>query len=351
MQNTFGDFLKQKRQEKQLTQKELAKLLFVSDSAVSKWEKGVAHPDISLLPTLAQILEVTEHELITASVDTVARKEKAQAKKWQALSLSWHLFFYIAYGVTLLTCFIVNLAVSKALTWFWIVFASLLLAFTFTSLPRFIKKYRLIFIPLSMYLALCLLLGVCAIYTQGDWFFLASVPTLVGLLFIFTPIYIANYKAFERVKKFGAFLSLAIDFIALNIMLLIIEGYTLAGGHATTHWYFPFALPISFIVYAAVNLLVGVGYLKINKPFKTAIILILSALFLYLPPMFIKTSDVWVQKELNDTNILLANFSTWNLATIEPNIHLIVFLSAVGIAAVFALVGVLLCLAKRKNKA
>ena len=60
MENSFGCFLKQKRQEKNLTQKELAKLLFVSESAVSKWEKDVAHPDITLLPKLAEILKVTE---------------------------------------------------------------------------------------------------------------------------------------------------------------------------------------------------------------------------------------------------------------------------------------------------
>ena len=38
MENSFGEFLKQKRQEKNLTQKELAKALFVTESAVSKWE-------------------------------------------------------------------------------------------------------------------------------------------------------------------------------------------------------------------------------------------------------------------------------------------------------------------------
>ena len=63
MERSFGCFLRQNRQEKHLTQKELAKLLFVSEYAVSKWEKDVAHPDITLLPKLAQILGVTEHGL------------------------------------------------------------------------------------------------------------------------------------------------------------------------------------------------------------------------------------------------------------------------------------------------
>ena len=74
MEITFGAFLKEKRQEKNLTQKELAEKLFVSDSAVSKWEKNVARPDITLLPKLSEILGVSEHELITASIDTHARE-------------------------------------------------------------------------------------------------------------------------------------------------------------------------------------------------------------------------------------------------------------------------------------
>ena len=91
MESSFGAFLKQKRQEKHLTQKELAKLLYVSESAVSKWEKDVSHPDITLLPNLSKILDVSEHEIITASIDKKSREEKVQAKKWRTLSLSWNL--------------------------------------------------------------------------------------------------------------------------------------------------------------------------------------------------------------------------------------------------------------------
>ncbi len=39
--------------------KELAKALFVSESAISKWEKGVSYPDITLLPKLSKILGVS----------------------------------------------------------------------------------------------------------------------------------------------------------------------------------------------------------------------------------------------------------------------------------------------------
>lgn len=39
----FGTFLAQLRKEKGMTQKDLAERIFVSDKAVSKWERGVSH--------------------------------------------------------------------------------------------------------------------------------------------------------------------------------------------------------------------------------------------------------------------------------------------------------------------
>lgn len=40
--NAFGFFLSEQRKEKGYTQRELAEKLFVSDKAVSKWERGVS---------------------------------------------------------------------------------------------------------------------------------------------------------------------------------------------------------------------------------------------------------------------------------------------------------------------
>ena len=52
----FGHFLAQLRREKGMTQKELAATLYVSDKAVSKWERGLSVPDISLLVPLALLI-------------------------------------------------------------------------------------------------------------------------------------------------------------------------------------------------------------------------------------------------------------------------------------------------------
>ena len=342
MQNKFGDFLKGKRLEKGLTQKQLATELFVSESAVSKWEKGVAHPDITLLPKLSQILGITEHELITASIDNQAREEKKQAKKWRALTLTWSLFFYIAYGIALLTCFIVNLAVEGTLSWFFIVFSALLLSATFTSTPKFIKKYRLILIPLSQLLALCLLLGVCAIYTAGDWFLVAVISVLLGLTIIFFPIILCKYKIFSKLVKHGDFISIAVDFIVLNILLIIVNRYT------NGNWYFNLALPIASAVYLILNLFLCVKFLGVNKLLKTSIILVASVIFMYVPPLFLKVSSIGFQKEIDDTNLLKANLSVWNNNTIENNVHLITCLTTIFIAVCFAVAGLI---SHKKQKA
>ena len=60
----FGTFLRRLRVEHGMTQKDLAKRLFVSDKAVSKWERGLSLPDIALLRPIADTLDVTVTELL-----------------------------------------------------------------------------------------------------------------------------------------------------------------------------------------------------------------------------------------------------------------------------------------------
>ena len=60
----FGAFVAELRKEKNLTQKELAEKLFVSDKTVSKWERGLSMPNVVLLMPIADVLGVTVTELL-----------------------------------------------------------------------------------------------------------------------------------------------------------------------------------------------------------------------------------------------------------------------------------------------
>ena len=62
--NKIGNFISTLRKEKGLTQQELGNRLFVTDKAVSKWERGLSLPDITLLQELASILDVDVSEII-----------------------------------------------------------------------------------------------------------------------------------------------------------------------------------------------------------------------------------------------------------------------------------------------
>ena len=71
-----GEFIKEKRKEKNLTQKELAEKLSITDRAISKWERGICCPDISILKELSSILGVSVNELLAGEEIKKLEKEK-----------------------------------------------------------------------------------------------------------------------------------------------------------------------------------------------------------------------------------------------------------------------------------
>ena len=60
-----GAVIKRLREAKHLTQAQLAEKLCVSDKAVSKWETGKGFPDVSLIESLASVLQVSLPELLS----------------------------------------------------------------------------------------------------------------------------------------------------------------------------------------------------------------------------------------------------------------------------------------------
>ncbi len=60
-----GSVIRRLREQKQLTQEELAERLYVSGKAVSKWETGKGFPDVSLLEPLAKALGLSVIELLS----------------------------------------------------------------------------------------------------------------------------------------------------------------------------------------------------------------------------------------------------------------------------------------------
>ena len=78
----FNEKIQELRKQKGLTQEELAEKLYVSRTAISKWESGRGYPNIESLKAIAKFFSVTVDELLstdevlTIAVEDNKRKEK-----------------------------------------------------------------------------------------------------------------------------------------------------------------------------------------------------------------------------------------------------------------------------------
>ena len=66
-----GSFIAKKRKERNMSQKQLAEYLHITDKAISKWERGLSFPDITILIPLSEALNVSLYELLTGGINNV----------------------------------------------------------------------------------------------------------------------------------------------------------------------------------------------------------------------------------------------------------------------------------------
>ena len=91
-----GEFIALLRKEKNLTQKQLADELKVSDKAVSRWETGKGYPDVTSLVALSEFFSVSVNELLSGNrfcneelvdeaekniIGVIESKEKSEKKR------------------------------------------------------------------------------------------------------------------------------------------------------------------------------------------------------------------------------------------------------------------------------
>lgn len=84
----IGEFIAKKRKELGLKQKDLAEKLFVTDKTISRWENGNYMPDLTILVTLADILNTSVYELLTGEETKEIKKENIETEVRFLYSLS-----------------------------------------------------------------------------------------------------------------------------------------------------------------------------------------------------------------------------------------------------------------------
>ena len=96
----LGNFIAQRRKSLDMTQKDLASKLHVTDKAVSKWETGKGFPDLKMMEPLADALqELGRIELAVGGVIGVPDHEhhpKHQFIRWKILlAQAGYLWYYL----------------------------------------------------------------------------------------------------------------------------------------------------------------------------------------------------------------------------------------------------------------
>jgi DNA-binding XRE family transcriptional regulator/desulfoferrodoxin (superoxide reductase-like protein) len=64
-----GNLILKLRKEKKLTQKQLGEAMNISDKTISKWERGLGCPDVSLLGELSNVLGVNIEQILIGSIE------------------------------------------------------------------------------------------------------------------------------------------------------------------------------------------------------------------------------------------------------------------------------------------
>lgn len=88
MEIRIGENIKRLRKAKSVTQEQIAEVLGISVTAVSKWERGETYPDITLLFPLAHYFEVTLDELMGYDEERVQAEIAATLSEYRSLWLT-----------------------------------------------------------------------------------------------------------------------------------------------------------------------------------------------------------------------------------------------------------------------
>lgn len=219
----MGKFILELRKSKQMTQKDLAARLNITDKAVSKWERGLSCPDISLLSSIAEILGVTTSELlngersestakdIEVSIDNALYyADKTTKKRVKSLQNVCAFVFSVLFIIGIVVCIICDIAISGALTWSLIAISSIVFSwFMIFPIIKYAEK------GIAGSLAALSILIIPYLYvlnklieTNGMIFTIGIRMSVISIVFLW--IIFAVFKILKERKIFAAAISVLI---------------------------------------------------------------------------------------------------------------------------------------------
>lgn len=331
--STLGKFIQTKRKELGLSQKELAKALYVTESAVSKWERGISYPDITMISGICEVLHISEHELCTASEDRQQREAEFMARSYKSFVRGYTIITGIGYLAAIIPSFIYNVA-HGGIGWFMVLITSLMLTFSFINVPVLVKGNRALWTFGASTVSLMLLYAAGCVYSHGDWFVMAVLGTLLGEAIVFLP-FVLRSDVFEKYAgNCKGLICMAAD--SVLTFACVIYGTLKYGDVADLRDGMVATVTCVALVWAVFLI---IRYLKVNGFFKGALCFAASAVWVAVMTVL---SNAWNGMELSDII---------SLKGADNNRYdVIVCICLIGVAAVLAIAGAVFKFARKRSQ-
>lgn len=231
--------------------------------------------------------------------------------------------------IPIIVCLIVNLAVGHALDWFFIVLTSLLVFASLTVVPLIAERQKLVYTIFSFTGSLLLLLLSCAIYTHGDWFFVAGTSVLFGLSVVCMPYLVYALPLTPFWKRNKGLLTFGFCTVLMIIMLTAIGFYVVSG----TYWHTMPLLVFHNVGFVWLFFLIC-RYFPANYWIRAGIVSALTGGYLFTVNNVV-SSVLGVHLPYPEFNL-----NVWNGTTVDGNIKWLMLISGIIIGAVCIIVGV-----------
>ncbi len=247
---------------------------------------------------------------------------ESHLKKERRKTYTIGLCFAGIFTIPILVCLICNLAIGHALDWFFIVLASLLVAASLIVVPLVVPKEHIGTATLGSFtVSLMLLFMVICIYTGGNWFLLASVPTFFGLSVAFMPYVIAKITLPKVLARHKGLLVMIWDTLWLFAVIIV------CGLYANSSLYWSVAMTItSFCSLLPWALFILIRYCRFVPMVKAGISFILCGAFFAVVNDVVRLS----LKDWSKSSLLDADFLHWSLSSLDANIRLAVLILSVA---------------------
>lgn len=189
----FNEKMQLLRKEKGLTQEELAEKLFISRTAISKWENGRGFPNLDSLKNIATLYSISIDELLT-----IAEKENKSN-----IATIYHFIFYYVDTLMVLVLFLPMFGMKDGDL---VRSVSLL---SFSSVSSLTRNFYILLILLTFFIGL---VGIFSYLRNKEWRYMNKILTVA--------VFILSIIAFTLSKQpYPAFISFIMFLFKITVIV------------------------------------------------------------------------------------------------------------------------------------